>query len=108
MNERQIRDVIESVLLKLASGALALGTLVGCSGPSHRPDPNPPPGPDVAQVADAGPAAATPDARPALSTPPEEEPQDWRLRRRRRRVDPNAPPMPYMAPDAAPLRETLS
>jgi len=106
MNETQIRRVIASALARLAGGALAVGALVGCSGPSQRPDPNLPPAPDAAQVADAGPTARTPDARPA--PPPLEDPKDWRYRRRHRRSDPNAPPMPYMAPDAAPLHETLS
>lgn len=98
--------MVAAALARLAGGALALGTLVGCSGPGQRPDPNIPSSPDVAQVADAGPTARTPDARRA-PPPPEEEPKDWRYHRRHRRTDPNAPPMPYMAPDAAPLHEAL-
>jgi hypothetical protein len=88
MNEKQIRKVIESVLLGLAGGAVALS---GCSGPGHRPDPNLPQS-DAAQVADAGPGVHHDDPR----------------RHRRRNYDPDAPPMPYMAPDAAPLHETLA
>jgi hypothetical protein len=88
MNEKQIRKVIESVLLGLAGGAVMLS---GCSGPGHRPDPNLP-RTDAVQVADAGVGAPYDDPR----------------RRRRRNTDPDAPPMPYMAPDARPLHETLA
>lgn len=84
--------MIESVLLGLAGGGLALG---GCSGAGHRPDPNH--APDAAQVADAGSRPA--DARPVQ--PDDERRRHWRYRRRNQ--DPNATPMPYMAPDAAPL-----